>query len=537
MEALRLFRKLSFYLLTTILILLLSAAKAFPQEICNNGKDDDGDGLIDLQDPDCNCHLQIKGNLLQNGSFESFKNCPTNYTYTNDYNIINSWQYGTYTNGYEAEYYHNFSCSYDSAMVMNYIPPALPLPDGKAFVSIRQYVNSSTAVKETDIAKVYIGQCLAAPLVPSVDYTISFSAGRFQSNDDATFRFKNEPFTVAVFGNANCNAVPFGQAFANSSGCPANYQGWILLGKRTISGKGKWVENRINFTVPSEINVIEIGPDCSFIMPPKDLTDSTTILDFYVYYLDDIHLLPTKDFPFQYIASDIVHNCAADSVLSVPYVLNTTYQWYKDSIAIPGAVDNMLQLPTNNRNGNYNVRISNNSTCSISEPYTVAPNGLAAFTLPADTSFCDKDTLLLAPESDGITYLLNGRKYNSIKVNTGGDYTITASTMSGCSKAFNVTVHKDTCSDLSTFIPNTFTPNGDGLNDIFRVPKETKIKVKTFSIFNRWGNKVYSSSLANAGWDGRYKALDCPEGMYVYIITGTINNKPEKIKGTVLLLR
>ena len=160
-----------------VFLLLLASSNSFSQEICNNGKDDDGDGLIDLQDPDCQCHFNVSGNLLQNGSFEFYKNCPTNYSYINDFDIINFWQYANHTNGNVAQYYHNFNCSYDSAQVMLYIPPELPLPDGKAFVSIRQYVYRKPEMTEKDLAKAYVSQCLQQPLVPQVPYTLSFSAG------------------------------------------------------------------------------------------------------------------------------------------------------------------------------------------------------------------------------------------------------------------------------------------------------------------------------------------------------------------------
>jgi len=204
------------YLFFVLLLFLVSSG--FAQEICNNGKDDDGDGLIDLQDPECQCHFNVTGNLLQNASFESFKNCPTNYSYDKDFNIADFWQYATYTAGNVAEYYHNFTCSYDSSQVMLFIPPSLPLPDGKAFISIRQYVYRKPEMKETDLAKVYVSQCLQAPLIPAQQYTLSFSAGRFRSNDDTAFKFKSAPFTVAIFGNPDCNAVPFGLPNANSNG-------------------------------------------------------------------------------------------------------------------------------------------------------------------------------------------------------------------------------------------------------------------------------------------------------------------------------
>ncbi len=529
-------KKISLLLVLLSLLLIISSI-TFAQEICNNGIDDDGDGLVDLHDPDCSCYFQVNGNLLLNGSFESFKNCPVNYSYTSEYNIINNWQYGTYTNDNEAEYYHNFSCSYDSSLVMLYKPPALPLPDGKAFVSIRQYVYTNLQVKETDIAKIYVGQCLQSPLVPSLQYTASFSAGRFQSNDDTAFKFKEEPFTVAIFGHPDCNAAPFGQPFANSNGCPSNYPGWILLGKTTVLSKGKWIQSKINFTVPFNINLIEIGPDCSIINPAKDLADSTTLLDFYVYDLDDIHLLPTKDFPFQYINDHIANSCTQDSLLTVPYSPGNSYQWYRDSVAIMGASQNIYHLPVENRNGNYNVRINNGSTCAISEPFTVGSNTVTSVNFPADTSFCEKDTLLFAPALSGITYTVNGQLTNFIKVSKEGNYQITANDSRGCSKTFTVIVRADNCSLGNLFIPNSFTPNGDGRNDVFRIPPQSKIKVKSFLIFDRWGHKVYNSSTNASAWDGKFNGQICAEGTYVYIITGIINNKQERIKGTVHLIR
>ena len=517
------------------ILLLLFSYNSFCQENCNNGKDDDGDGLIDLQDPDCQCHFNVNGNLLQNASFESFKNCPTNYSYNNDYNIIDFWQYANYTSGNVAQYYHNFLCPYDSAQVMLFIPPALPLPDGNAFVSIRQYVYRKPDMQEKDIAKVYISQCLQNPLIPGQQYTLSFSAARFQSNDDRNFKFKFTPFTVAIFGNANCNAVPFGVSNAISNGCPANYSGWKLLGKTTVYSKSKWVQNKINFTVPSDINVVAIGPDCSFLNLPFDNADSTTYLDFYVYDLDNLHLLPTKDFHFTYIQNQSAVPCSSDSVLTVPFTPNTSYQWYKDSIAIIGATENSYRLPQTNSVGNYNVRITYPDSCLISETFSVEINELDKLNLPSDTSLCEKDTLLLAPALKGITYQWNGNSDTAVRIFAEGIYDIIATNANGCSRNFTVNVHAQSC---SLFMPNAFTPNGDGKNDLFRIPESVKINLKQFSIFDRWGNKVFSTTKRNTGWDGSFKGVASAAGVYIYVIEGVSDNKKKiLLKGTVTLIR
>lgn len=515
-------------------LIIMSGNYCFSQEICNNGKDDDNDGLIDLHDPDCQCHFNVTGNLLQNGSFESYSACPTKYSYSAESHIADHWHYGTYTNINTASYYHNLNCSYDSGQVMLYLPPALPLPDGKGFMSITQYNYLKPDKNEKDIAKVYIGQCLQSPLVAGVPYTLSLSAGRFQSFDDPKFKFKTTPFTVAIFGNADCNAVPFGVKNATSNGCPTNYAGWQLLGKVQLVSKGKWVQCKINFSVPSDINVIEIGPDCSLINPDNDLQDSTTYLDYYVYDLDDIHLLPTKDFHFQYIKSLSDNPCDKDSVIEVPFYPNTEYQWYKESVAIIGATSNMYHLPAINAEGNYNVVISNPDSCLISEPYKITSNPLKGFYIPNDTSICENDSLLLAPAIDGVVYNCNGLSGNFIKIYKEGIYEITASTENGCSKNFTVNVHSQNC---GLFMPNAFTPNGDGKNDVFRIPAGAKIELKTFSIFDRWGNQVFSTNKKSGEWDGKFHGKPSAVGTYIYIISGKIDNKKARVKGFVTLVR
>src|ERR1700759_2386245 len=62
--------------LLLLYLFLINSYRGIAQEICNNGKDDDGDGLIDLYDPDCQCHFTVTDNLLLNGSFESYDHCP-----------------------------------------------------------------------------------------------------------------------------------------------------------------------------------------------------------------------------------------------------------------------------------------------------------------------------------------------------------------------------------------------------------------------------------------------------------------------------
>jgi gliding motility-associated-like protein len=506
------------------------------QEICNNSIDDDGNSLIDLFDPACQCNFTVNGNLLSNGSFEKYDHCPLTYTYNSDYDITDYWKFGTYTNINEAYYYHNLTCTYDSTLVKKNMPPVLPLPQGNAFVSIQNIFSSTGVVPENETTKSYVSQCLQNPLKKDEAYTLSFYAGRFKSWDNLSGKIF--PFTVAVFGNKDCNAVPFGKTNALGNGCPANYGGWILLGSTTIYSSGYWVESKVNFHVPYDINVIAVGPDCSLLPPVVDLADSTTFYDYHVYYLDDLHLLPTKDFPLWYIQVSAGIDCKSKPVLEAPVFGSATYQWYKDSIAIAGATNNTYNVLDDAGLHYYNALITTGDSCITTEPFLITPSKLDQVHVPADTDICDDNVLLLAPAITGITYTVNGFTDTSVRINAEGSYTITATDIYGCQRNFTSIVIKQNCSDCIAFIPSAFTPNNDGLNDIFRPRLYCALSRFHFSIYNRWGKKIFETNDTNKAWDGIYNGQKLPVGSYVYLIDYTTLPGIKKTnKGVITLIR
>lgn len=518
-------------LLCTFLVADLTANA---QEICNNGVDDDGDGLVDLHDPDCQCHFTVTNDLLRNSSFELYNHCPLTYTYNSNYDIANFWQFGTYT--IESDYYHHMDCSYDWWLIMQHMAPHLPLPDGKGIISV---LNSSyiDPIPENEMVKSYMGQCLQSPLTAGEQYTLSFYAGRFRSWDN--FTGKIFPFTVALFGNTDCNAVPFGKSNVFGNGCPSNYPGWVLLGKTVVTSVRKWTQARINFTAPADIHVIEIGPDCSILPPIINLTDSTTFMDYHIYYLDDLHLLRTNDFPFEYIHGQTGSGCSGHGrVLEAPLLPNATYQWYKDSVAIPGATGITYQVPDGYATNYYNASISTPANCIITEPFLVTPGVLGQINIPTDTILCANTPLVLAPAIDGVTFTVNGAISTDVAIHTAGNYSITATDNVGCQRTFNVHVAEQKCSDCEPLMPNAFTPNGDGLNDIFKARLFCNPSEYDLQIFDRWGEKVFESHNGNAGWDGTYLGNKVPADVYVYVIKyKTVSRGAKTKRGSIVLIR
>jgi gliding motility-associated-like protein len=88
-------------------------------------------------------------------------------------------------------------------------------------------------------------------------------------------------------------------------------------------------------------------------------------------------------------------------------------------------------------------------------------------------------------------------------------------------------------------MPRAFTPNGDGKNDLFRIPPSVPVSVLQFSVYNRWGGLVFSTSNSSAGWDGRSGNKLQPAGVYVWWIeyVDPLTKNRARKNGTVELIR
>jgi gliding motility-associated-like protein len=117
-------------------------------------------------------------------------------------------------------------------------------------------------------------------------------------------------------------------------------------------------------------------------------------------------------------------------------------------------------------------------------------------------------------------------------------YVVTVSNSSGCIALDSVIILVGRC--YNPAIANTFTPNGDGENDNLRILNTHKLKsVESFEIFNRWGEKIFSSNdIHNTTWDGTYHGVMQEIGTYVYILQATcLTDEKISLKGTVELIR
>jgi gliding motility-associated-like protein len=91
--------------------------------------------------------------------------------------------------------------------------------------------------------------------------------------------------------------------------------------------------------------------------------------------------------------------------------------------------------------------------------------------------------------------------------------------------------------ESGVFIPNAFTPNGDGVNDVYYIPDANFTRFE-FSVYDRWGNRVYYSDSPSFRWNGDSGGKQLPSGVYVFVLTASTTKKADiKRSGTITIVR
>jgi gliding motility-associated-like protein len=123
-----------------------------------------------------------------------------------------------------------------------------------------------------------------------------------------------------------------------------------------------------------------------------------------------------------------------------------------------------------------------------------------------------------------------------VNVDQSTTYTVVAATPYGCAATASIAIKVYSATDI--FVPNAFTPNGDGHNDVLRAIPIGIRQFSSFAVFDHWGQKVFYTKNFTEGWDGRYKGQPQNAGTYVWMAAGTDYNGHNLIRnGTVILIK
>lgn len=116
-------------------------------------------------------------------------------------------------------------------------------------------------------------------------------------------------------------------------------------------------------------------------------------------------------------------------------------------------------------------------------------------------------------------------------------YTLTVSDSIGCTAIDTVTVFVEMDCSGEIFVPNAFSPNGDGQNDQLFV-RGACIEYLDFSVYNRWGERVFHTTDQNIGWDGVWRGQPCENAVFTYVVKATLYDGTQiDKKGNVTLVK
>lgn len=193
-----------------------------------------------------------------------------------------------------------------------------------------------------------------------------------------------------------------------------------------------------------------------------------------------------------------------------------------------------------NHFGIYTYEIVNNCGILKDSFFVNKMSPIEELDLEDEVNICEGDTLWIdISRQDATDYQWNtGNTSNTIALTKNGTYYVTVS--NSCYTVEDETnIISKLCCDI--YMPNTFSPNSDGINDVFQPNKSNHScqSITSFSlkIFDRFGNQVFHSSDLDTYWDGRIKGEKAIQGVYVYILTYQSQYEKRTKKGTITLLR
>ncbi|MBI1782610.1 MAG: gliding motility-associated C-terminal domain-containing protein, partial [Sphingobacteriales bacterium] len=220
-----------------------------------------------------------------------------------------------------------------------------------------------------------------------------------------------------------------------------------------------------------------------------------------------------------------------------------TYQWKNESSLSALNIPNPSASPATTTT--YAVKVTDQCNISDSLFTTITVNDLPVIGLTKSNDIdCSNDKAMLSATGateyiwSPVTGLDNPSSPNPVSSpTTTTEYTVRGTDANGCSAEGKITVEVTTNNKSGYNIPNAFTPNGDGKNDCIRVKYWGPTLEFEFNIYTRWGEKVFTSKNTDSCWDGTYKGVQQPLGVYVYYIKAKTACGDVFKKGTITLIR
>lgn len=339
------------------------------QEICDNGIDDDNDGLVDLNDTtDCNCgFVSVVESLFPNPSFDEFNNdlnCASSQTNgapdgPGQADCIAGWQQASSAT---TDAWHLLTYNGNAPFWPGNIPQ--PIPSGLAVAGF------FTAVSQVPGYREYFGSCLPdGPTTAGVEYRLDFQLGfgAPTGNGSDSLVFSPETVELAIYGVLDCSNIPF-----FDTGCPENSlaQGWELITTFSVTAGQvpSWENVVVDFIPNQNYAALAVGGTCT----PVNFPPSYNLLRHY-YFVDDLILNTVEVFSNTVTVGGISITgddiCSDDAAMIVQTFPEATYQWYRNGVAIAGATGTEYYPPLDEDfPGFYSCQIVLPDGCGVAGP-------------------------------------------------------------------------------------------------------------------------------------------------------------------------
>lgn len=239
---------------------------------------------------------------------------------------------------------------------------------------------------------------------------------------------------------------------------------------------------------------------------------------------DSIQVL-YKPMPVVALGNDSVV-CTERGIVLNAFNDNATYLWQD------GSAQSHFEVK---QSGAYRVKVNLNG-CEKSDTTMIRMISKPVFSLGNDTMICKGLPLLLQPKIDGTGTFLwqNGSAQPGFQVTDSGYYSLKVTNQCG-SSTDEIKISTFFC---MIAMPNAFTPNHDGLNDVFRAKYPFPVKEFRMVVYNRWGEKIFETTDMMHGWNGTSKGEPQPVGSYTWTISLTdTQGKHQNSKGIITLLK
>ncbi|MDB5252134.1 MAG: hypothetical protein JWP27_1303 [Flaviaesturariibacter sp.] len=268
---------------------------------------------------------------------------------------------------------------------------------------------------------------------------------------------------------------------------------------------------------------------------------------YYIRAVDAIgcyHVKPSEVRIADFSTTDATVCGQADLSLTTSSAYTFTYSYWTDlpatlAVAQPRGVTST---------GTYYIRGTHTSGCTITKPVSVLVNPNPVLSIaPVPTvdypATVNLPGFVTTSANTTLSYWLNAgatqHLANPAMIDHSGTYFVKAIHQAGCSLTRPVIVTVNLPENPLVEAPNVFTPNGDGINDLFRVRIIGYVQKPILRFYNRWGQVVSASADVTEGWNGMAAGKPVPTGTYYWVIEGynTVLKRPYRAKGFVDLLR